>query len=208
MLSEAERKYYRFITRYYRGVGEVVEVGPWLGCSTFHILKGLLKNEYFADRCLHVFDDFVWRSGWMDKWVVDASLDAPRNLESFRPLFDKNLADYRNRLCVREQRLVDEPGNERIPPIHWNAGHIELCFVDCGRSMDKNLAWYRAFSPAFLNNRTLIIMQDWQMHKSVPAAWWENTKAFTDRFADTLDLVHEVAQSGIATFLYRGAIQS
>lgn len=64
MLTESDRKYYLFATQTYAGIGEIVEIGCWLGCSTFHILHGLQKNQRYNAQKLYVFDDFIWRSAW------------------------------------------------------------------------------------------------------------------------------------------------
>ncbi|MDH3639399.1 MAG: hypothetical protein OES09_13215 [Gammaproteobacteria bacterium] len=204
MLTESDKKYYMYITRYLRGFGEVVEVGPWLGCSTFHILTGLRRNTNFSGKRLHVYDDFVWRSDWMNKWLSGTSIQPPPHLTSFRELFERNLDSYKDLISVFTRKLSDSEGNEHLPAIEWNGGDIELCFIDCGRTMEQNIAWYRVLESAFISGKTLIVMQDWQMHKAVPVAWWENIKLFTDRFSESLDLIHEVRGSGIGTFIYRG----
>jgi predicted O-methyltransferase YrrM len=79
MISPEECKYYRWLGRFFTGAGAVVELGPWLGCSTVHILAGLERSPGFRDRRLHVFDDFVWRSSWMDRHLPArrASRDVP-----------------------------------------------------------------------------------------------------------------------------------
>ena len=45
MISEEEARYYEHIGGLYRGHGEAVELGPWLGKSTRHIIRGLDKNS-------------------------------------------------------------------------------------------------------------------------------------------------------------------
>jgi hypothetical protein len=66
MISEEEAQYYEYIGTIYEGRGEVIELGPWLGKSTRHIIRGLEKNPKFSTKQLHVFDDFVWRTSWMN----------------------------------------------------------------------------------------------------------------------------------------------
>lgn len=120
MLTESELQYYNYIFQAYSGVGEVVELGPWLGLSTKLIIDSLNRNPNFRNKTLHV-----------------------------------------------------------------------------------NEAWWQIFHESFIPDRTLIIMQDWQNHKSVPEVFWENTKTFTDSKEKHLDLIHEVVDAGIATFVYR-----
>lgn len=140
----------------------------------------------------------------MNKWLHDTCITAPENHAPFKHIFDMNLREYATYICAQQAKLCDFDGNEDVPDITWEGRDIELCFVDCGRMMETNMAWYRIFSPFFIKNKTLIVMQDWQNYKAVPPQWWENTKMFTDRLSDSLDLIHEVRGSGIGTFLYRG----
>jgi hypothetical protein len=71
MISEEEARYYEYIGGRYRGHGEAIELGPWLGKSTRHIIRGLDKNPKFFGKQLYVFDDFVWRSSWMNLHIGD-----------------------------------------------------------------------------------------------------------------------------------------
>lgn len=80
-----------------------------------------------------------------------------------------------------------------------------MLVVDCGRSLAVNDAWWTIYSSRFVPDKTLIIMQDWQNHKRVSEVYLENTKIFTHSKGQQLDLIHEVKNAGIATFLYRGA---
>lgn len=46
-------------------------------------------------------------------------------------------------------------------------------------------------------------MQDWRLHRERPRKWYNQTKDFTDK-NPSLELIHEIKDGGIATFLYRG----
>ena len=78
MLTETEKKYYQYIAMFYSGTGEIVELGPWLGSSTFHLISGLENNPYFKtqNKRIHVYDDFVWRSEWMDPFLPNQNVTA------------------------------------------------------------------------------------------------------------------------------------
>lgn len=204
MLTEAEKHYYGYIANFYSGAGAVVELGPWLGLSTFHIVSSLHKNPNFSNKPLYVYDDFTWRSSWMDKWLANTDIQPLANHASFQRLFSRQLGALTNDLVVRRQKICDYDGNEDLPCLQWNDGPIEMLIVDCGRFLAVNEAWWDVFVSSFIPNRTLIIMQDWQNHKQVPEFFWENTKIFTDSKMDQLEMIHEVNFAGIATFLYRG----
>jgi hypothetical protein len=204
MISDAEKKYYLYITQFFTGCGAIVELGPWLGLSTKILVDGLSNNPNFSDRKIYVFDDFTWRASWMDKWFPIEKDEKPVNHGSFEYLFRKNLESLSNKLIVKRRKIVNYEGNEALREIGWEEGLIELIVVDCGRPFEVNEAWWKVFSPFFIKDRTLVIMQDWQNHKSVPEQHWENTKLFTDKKEGALELVHEVLGGGLAMFIYRG----
>ena len=205
MLTDAEKRYYQYITEFVTGEGAVVEVGTWLGMSTFYLASGLKQNSRF-DGKLQCFDDYVWRASSMEKWVEGMGIETPGNFESFQPLF----LDYLRKAGVEDivesvrAKVGDYTGNENVDFMTWNGGPIEMCVVDCGRRLLVNEGWYSILSPSFVPNKTLVVMQDWQNHKAVPERFWENTRIFTESKTDSLDMVHEVRGAGIATFLYRG----
>ena len=187
MITGEERRYYSWISQFYTGQGEIVELGPWLGCSTFYIIGRLAKNPNFKGKKLHVYDDFVWRSGWMDRSYPGD--DRPRDHEDFKYLFDKFIAPVREFISAKRSRLstgeleedygkVINPYDKlgEIPPLRWETDPVEILFVDVGRTIDVNEAWWRVFFPHFIPNKTLIVMQDWQTHKGVPTKWYNQSR--------------------------------
>ncbi|MDX8412785.1 MAG: hypothetical protein R8J85_01730 [Mariprofundales bacterium] len=205
MLTQDEKRYYHYITNFYSGTGAVVEIGPWIGSSTYNILGGLSQNPAFtSDKRLYVYDDFVWRSSWMDKWLVGTGIAPLANGASFLPLFSEMMARYANRLQATAMKLMDAGDNDHVPWFKWDRGLVELCFIDCGRALAMNETWYRTLEPYFIPDQTIIVMQDWQNFKNVPEQYWENTKIFTDSKGERLDLIHELKNSGTASFVYRG----
>ena len=202
MISQEEAQYYDFIGSFYEGIGRVLELGPWLGASTQYIVQGLSKNPHFAGQRLHVVDDFVWRAGWMNKYVPDS--EKLPNHASFRLLFDRHTSKIRDLLTVHQAKLTDYDGNESLPQFSWNGDPIEFLYVDCGRQWEANQAWYRNLRSHFIPGRTLIMMQDWRLHRERPRLWFNQTREFTESKGTEIELIHEVAQGGLATFLYKG----
>jgi len=204
MLTLDEMRYYHYITRFYTGVGAVVEIGPWIGSSTYNIVDGLLNNPAFTDeKRLYVYDDFIWRSSWMDKWLIGTDIQEPGNYDSFLPLFHRMTAKFAEHIEARAMKLQDSRGNNSVPWFAWEHGLVELCFIDCGRALEMNETWYKELRPYFIPDRTIIVMQDWQNFKNVPESFSENTKIFTDSKGSQLDQIHELRNSGTATFIYR-----
>ena len=206
MITDEEKKYYIYIGGFYSGQGAIVELGPWLGCSTIHLLLGLKRNPNFHNKKLHVVDDFIWRSAWMDPYY--SGVDRPANGKSFRNLFDKFTIRFRDHMEVFEAKILPMADNAHLPQFCWEGGPIELCIIDCGRNFLVNEAWYQLLVDAFIPGKTLIVLQDWQTHKEIPERWWNQLKNFTDSKEGTFQIVHEVSEGGIATFHYKGGKRS
>jgi hypothetical protein len=200
MISHEEAQYYTYLGSFYEGRGRVVELGPWLGASTQHIVLSLANNPRFAGERLHVFDDFIWRKGWMDQFVPEEER-LPRHA-CFRHLFEKHTAKVRHLLNVQRVKISDYDGNESLPTLSWCGDPIEILYVDCGRTFEANQAWYNCLKSSFIPGRTLIVMQDWRVHREVPRKWYNQTLHFTESKEDALVLLHEVSSGGVATFLH------
>lgn len=202
MITPEECRYYRYIGQFYSGIGEAVELGPWLGRSTAHIVAGLRRSPAFHGRTLHVFDDFVWRPDWMNAHTP-AEQCLPHHAD-FQPLFEQYAAPIRDSIVVAKRRFTVFDGNEGVPALEWRDRPVEMLYVDCGRTLAANEAWYQIFQPCLLPDRTLVIMQDWRLHRERPCKWYNQTHLFTASKESDLQLVHELKDGGVATFLYRG----
>lgn len=202
MIMDGEIRYYVYIGKFFSGRGQAVELGPWLGRSTKYIADSLAANPKFAGRKLHVFDDFVWRTSWMNRHLP-TDMHLP-NHASFQHYYDRYTADFAQHLKTTRCKITDHDGNESLPPLAWNDGPIEMLYVDCGRTLDANNAWYHTLRPFFIPDVTLIIMQDWGLHREIPAKWFNQTRQFTDSKEQQLQLVHDITDGNIGAFIYRG----
>jgi len=203
MITKEESQYYVYLGQFYSGQGEVIELGPWLGRSTYYILQGLLKNPCFAAKKIYVYDDFVWRSSWMNKFMPESQ--QLENHHDFQFLFEQFIRGFEKYLTVEKRKFCTDDGNENVPELEWIERPIEILIVDCGRTYEVNESWFRILSRFFIPNRTLIAMQDWGQHREIPVKWYNQTKQFTDSKNGQLQLLHELSHGTIATFLYRGA---
>jgi hypothetical protein len=201
MLTLEERQYYNYIGQFYSGKGEAVELGPWLGCSTTSIISGLIRNPHFAGKKLHVYDDFVWRPDWMNDYVP--KIEQLEKHQDFKSLFEKHTDPIKDSLTTEKRRIVAYDGNEELPQLAWDKGPVEIMYIDCGRTLEGNQAWYNIFCPSFLPGVTLLVMQDWQTHSEIPVKPYNQIKQFVDSKGSKLEMVHELKNGGAATFLYR-----
>lgn len=202
MISREEAQYFQYVGQFYSGQGAALELGPWLGRSTFFILAGLSRCEAFKGRKLYVYDDFVWRASWMnDKVPAREQLE---NHADFRFLFDRYTRDVTSQLEVEQRKITTYDGNDEIPQLEWDRGAIEILYVDCGRTFEANDAWYKLFAPHLLPDVTLLVLQDWGTHREVPRKPYNQMKQFVESKGNALQPVHELLQGGIGTFLFRG----
>jgi hypothetical protein len=203
MISTEEAQYFNYIGAFYEGIGEAVELGPWLGASTQHIARSLAGNPNFTGKRLHVVDDFIWRADWMNAYVSDD--EKLPNHASFRHLFDKYTSEIQHLISVQPAKLTDYDGNEHVDQFSWGDDAIEFLYVDCGRTMAANDAWYKYLRHTFIPGRTLLMMQDWRTHRERPRKWFNQTLLFTESKGSELELLHEVRHGGLATFLFNGS---
>ncbi|HKV43536.1 MAG TPA: hypothetical protein VJT32_02490 [bacterium] len=199
--SLEDRQYYSYIGRFYSGKGAAIELGPWLGRSTVAIVNGLIHNRHFTGKKLHVYDDFVWRSVWMNDYVP--MTEQLENHACFQFLFERYTEPINKYVIVEKCKINSEDGNEHLPQLVWNRGPIEIMYIDCGRTFGVNQAWYDICSPLFIPGVTLLLLQDWRTHSEVPVRWYNQIKQFVDSKGSQLQLVHELRDGGIAAFLYR-----
>jgi len=200
MISAEECKYYNYIGQFYSGKYEIVELGPWVGRSTFYILKGLLDNPNFDKKKIYVYDDFVWRSSWMNGRINEPE---PDNHQDFQFIFDRYMAPFKDYMLVEKRKIINHDGNDDVPFLVWNGKPIEMLYVDIGRDFDVNEAWYKTFYDSLIPDKTLIVMQDWGVHREVPVKSYNQIEQFTDSKGRKLQLVHELLDGCLATFLYR-----
>jgi hypothetical protein len=202
MVSTEECQYYNYIGKFYSGQGGLVELGPWLGRSTHYIIQGLETNPNFQGKKLHVYDDFVWRSHWMDDKVPEG--ERINHHECFQFLFEKYSSNILSKIHVEKRKITTYDGNDEVEQLVWNGRPIEIIYVDCGRTYEANEAWWQIFADSFLKDKTLIVLEDWDTHRHIPVQWFNQIKQWVDSKEDRLQLIHELEHGGIATFLYRG----
>ena len=137
----------------------------------------------------------------MDKHVPQN--ERLQNHACFRHIFERYVREILPRLNVTRARIADYDGNEALPRVRWNGEPIEMMYIDCGRTIQVNEGWFEVFAPSFIPDVTLLIMQDWRLHRERPRKYYNQTLWFTSAHPE-LSLIHEIREGGVATFLYRG----
>jgi len=165
MLHVDTMRYYRWLSGRLEGLGHVVELGCWLGGSTFLLAEGLAGNASFRSRKLFAYDSFIWRK-WMDRFVDTRPDGSPVRLPrtSFLPLF--------RRFCAPHAELIEpvvceiSAGRHRHTRPAWAGDPIELLVYDMGASLTQLREMWRVFSPFFIPAKTIVVFNEYGQARS------------------------------------------
>ena len=152
---------------YYTGEGSIIDAGCFLGGSTLALADGLRRNlrrrRRVEEKLIHSFDRFE-----IEDWTVDDYFSGSAQAgESFKPLFDRNIAPY--------AKLVEVHAGD-VRSSSWTGGPIEILFIDIAKhwTVCDWVTWQ--FFPWLIPGKSLVIQQDYLYHEWV--AWLHITMEF------------------------------
>jgi len=154
MTSTEEQIYFRRYARdMYSGVGEIVDLGCWLGSTTIPLAQGLCKNISVSTKGkrIHAYDLFVWEE-WMNPF-----LDGCR--KQYRP-GDTFLDEYKTRTHKYSDMIKIYPGD--LQQIGWIGKPIEFLLVDAMKSWKTAQCVVEHFYPSLLPEKSLLLHQDFK----------------------------------------------
>jgi hypothetical protein len=171
MITAEERRYLHWLGRdFWTARGEVVEIGPWLGGSTYALASGMAARGAKAHRRLHVFDSFTWRPFMSQRAPLPLSAG-----DDFQPYFERNLEPYRDLLVVERKSIPDDrQTSEALTAIayreevaegdrlRWNGGPIEILFVDGAKSWGGFVYLLKEMAASLVPGLTLLVCQDYK----------------------------------------------
>lgn len=161
---------------YFQGLGEIVELGTFLGTSTECLAKGLVENTRVADRAgrIHSYDLFICTPAnraaygpWLDRCNVNAG-------DSFLPAVEKHLGTYRDLIQFNPGDILRQS---------WIGRPIEVLFIDMANNWLLSDHIVRHFFPALMPKHSLIIHQDY-LFQQMP--WLPITMEY---FSDYVEIV-------------------
>lgn len=191
MMSREELQLLRHLTRTaVRGGGAVLEIGPWLGASTYALAQGLSENDDRGSSRVISVDSYVWHRFMGDR----APLDLPEGA-SFEPAFREHLAPFGDLVEPMRARLPDddirddpqytairEHTGDDIPLFAWpDDAPIALLFVDGAKSWRGLRDLYRQCLPQMAPG-SVLVLQDYRYW----GCYW--VPVMTEWFADALEL--------------------
>lgn len=148
MLTEEEAQYLIWVaSKHSAGSGAVVDLGPWLGCSSAALAEGLVRAG--VEDPVQSFDLFEWRPSYMSTYLDRRLEDG----DDFIPLFREFTASYGDRIRPQKADLMEHD---------WQGGPIDILFVDAAKSWGLTNAILRDFGPSLVPGQSTVILQDFK----------------------------------------------
>ena len=184
MLMPDELRLLHYLTdECYTGEGAIVDAGCFLGGSTLALADGLRRNlrrrGRDEEKLIHSYDRFE-----IEEWTLGSYF--PRSAQagdSFRPLFDSNIAPYADLVEVHAGDVCSHP---------WRGGPVEILFIDVAKhwTVCDWVTWQ--FFPHLIPGKSVVIQQDYLYHHWV--AWLHVTMEF---YADYFEYVCDTGVNSV-----------
>lgn len=185
MTSPAECRYlYWLASSQLCGVGQLVEIGSWLGRSSLHLAAGLSDSGRSAE--LHCFDGFTWGRG--DSRAADLPLKPG---DSFQKYFEANVSPFRDLVTPHRTRIAD---------IAWQGEAVEVLFLDAPKNLADITRCMEVFGSSLVAGKSIIAIQDYLYFPAYALA------ACMHALRDHLELVHVVIGGSTVAFRVTKAI--
>ncbi|MEE2925103.1 MAG: hypothetical protein VX619_10025 [bacterium] len=143
-----------YASQLFKGNGEMIELGCWLGSLTKSLAEGLLKNEFFKDKrqLIEVMDYFKW-DVVMEDWVVGTRFENRVDIGgNFQFLYREAVSNILNMVNITQADLSK---------YQWSGKPIEFLLIDCMKRFEiaDNVA--RTFFPSLIPNDSYVVHQDY-----------------------------------------------
>ena len=211
-LTEQEKKYLYWIGKErWQGLGEIVELGSWLGGSTCHLVTGLRENSNFKNNKIQVFDNFNWHN-FYDKWLRDQCHANPQiatrieafgyfeqpivENDSFEYLFRFVCTDFLQNIDISKAQLLESPEKTWTGKlVTWDTNKpIEILFIDAAKTWHSLFYLFSVFAKHLIVEKTLLIAQDYLG----PYSYWHII--FFEIFSEYFTVEHIVEEGETVTF--------
>lgn len=181
MLTDEECRLLFWLARdYVNGTGALVDLGCFAGGSTSRLAAGVVAAG--RTTTVHAYDRFTVGDSQKRKYLYPAGV---------RPFTGNSMIGAVKELLRRWQTIIRlYPGE--ITERTWDAGPIELLFIDAGKTPAAADFIARTFMPHLIPGHSIVIQQDYQHWRQPwlaaqmerlsdcfePAGWCENGTVF------------------------------
>lgn len=156
MLARDERLFYHWVgSGWCKGVGDIVDLGAFVGGSTARLAAGLGQQHRHVH--VHAYDRFTVTDDLKERLLYPAGI-APFDGPDLLPVARDLLAPWSDRISFHKGAIEN---------IGWCGRPIEVLAVDAFKSVDTMDQMVRDFFPSLIPGRSLVIQQDF-LHKAQP----------------------------------------
>ena len=192
MTSPQERKCLYDAARRMEPIGDIVDLGSWLGSLTASLAAGALANpNHHSDvPTVFAYDTFVWRD-WMTPLAKKYGVSGFSDGESFLPRFLAETERWNNVIEAR-------PGD--VASLRWDGRPISILVIDAMKDEETARSIVSNFFPSLIAGKSLVFQQDFSHFYTswIHLIWW--------RLREHLDLIEDVPRSGGSLYRYVRAI--
>ena len=151
---------YHLARDHYRGHGDIVDAGAFLGASSWCFTRGVAENALIRNKVgrIHAYDLF---QVWSEPGGTDAGMAA-----WLKRHYGIELAHYESTIGIYAANLGALAGHVRIHQgdilkERWSGRPIEFLFVDICKIKPIWLHLIRSFFPSLIPGISLVVHQDW-----------------------------------------------
>jgi hypothetical protein len=139
---------------YFRGEGDVVELGCFLGGSTVWLASGLERSG--RKWTLHSYDRFLIDENNKERFLYRAGYPRFDGQDMF-PIFCKHIEPFAGNVTARRGDV------ERHP---WQGGPIEILFIDLAKTVATHNFVLDSFFKSLIPGRSIVVQQDYLHHQT------------------------------------------
>lgn len=196
MLHDQSLQYYKWLGKVSVGFGDIVEIGCWMGATTFQLADGLSVSDS-PQKVIHAIDSFEWSDGFR-QYEDHEDLKHLKDGDDFLNYFIQYTSLYRQYILphrhvfLKNEILSQHNSKHRIT----NSNNpIEYLIQDISPDYDFNEYIWKLFSPFFVDRKTILVYGEYGNFFAT------DLRRFVRDYSDHLHPIHKV-YGNVKAFLY------
>ncbi|MBT1695463.1 hypothetical protein KK083_01155 [Fulvivirgaceae bacterium PWU4] len=198
MLHGESFQYYKWLGRMSSGFGDIVEIGCWMGATTFQLADGLSENNLNPKKKIHVIDTFRWdddlalygdHKSLKNKRTGDDFLD---DFNAYTNLYREHIIPHRH-MFVCDEALTQDSARQAVTN---SSNPIEYLIQDIAPDYEFNEYIWKLYSPFFVDGKTILVYGEYGNFFAT------SLRRFVQDYSDHLIPIHKV-YGNVKAFLYR-----
>lgn len=198
MLHDESLLYYNWLGRNSSGFGTIIEIGCWLGATTFQLATGIASAAHTHKKMIHAIDSFVWHEDFtlycdhIDIQKKKPGDDFLKDFKNYTKLYEDYITAYKHMFIPDS---VISRSSDRQPVVNLN-GPIEYLVQDIAPDYEFNEYIWELYNPFFVDQKTILVYGEYGNFFA------SSLRKFVQDHANNLIPIHKV-YGNVKAFLYR-----